>query len=75
MYFINSNAEGEVRAKASVVDVFNSERLTKEQSEKLVKENQEKLQLTEKQFARWAGKRYLVSIEVNQCGKRFSLLK
>ena len=64
LYFINNNAEGVVRAKAIVQSVFNSEKMTKEESVKLVEENQDKLQLIDKQFKRWAGKRYLVLIEV-----------
>lgn len=64
LYFINNNGEGEIKARGSVANVFNSEKLTKSESEKLVKENQNKLQLTEKQFARWGGKRYIVLIEV-----------
>lgn len=66
LYFINNNAEGEVKAKATVKSVFNSEKMEKEESIKLVKDNQEKLQLTEKQFQRWAGKRYLVLIEIEK---------
>jgi len=65
LYFINNNAEGLIRAKAEVVNVLNSEQLTPEESTYLVKKHQEKLQLTPKQFERWAGKRYLVLIEVN----------
>ena len=38
--------------------------MDKESSINLVNKNQDKLQLTDKQFSRWAGKRYLVLIEV-----------
>jgi len=65
LYFINNNAEGLVKAKAEVSNVFNSEKMDKEESIKLVKDNQDKLQLTDKQFQKWAGKRYIVLIEVN----------
>jgi hypothetical protein len=65
LYFINNNAEGVVRAKANVTEVFNSEKMTKEESVQLVESNQEKLQLTPQQFKRWAGKRYIVLIEVD----------
>jgi hypothetical protein len=64
LYFINNNAEGQVKAKAIVSNVFNSEKMTKEESIALVEENQEKLKLTKKQFKRWSGKRYIVLIEV-----------
>jgi len=64
LYFINNNGEGQVKAKAVVSEVFNSEKMTKEESITLVEENQDKLNLTKKQFNRWAGKRYIVLIEV-----------
>ncbi len=64
LYFINNNAKGVVKAKAAVKNVINSEKMTKEESTQLVEQNQERLQLSAKQFKRWAGKRYLVLIEV-----------
>jgi hypothetical protein len=64
LYFINNNAEGVVKAKAEVKDVFNSEKMTKEESFALVEFHQDKLHLTDRQFKRWAGKRYIVLIEV-----------
>lgn len=66
LYFINNNAEGLVKAKAKVLSVYNSEKMTTEESIALVKKNQHKLQLTESQFKRWAGKRYIVLVEVNK---------
>ena len=64
LYFITNNAEGVIRAKATVRSVFDSEKLSKEASTQLVEANQDKLHLTGKQFKRWAGKRYLVLIEI-----------
>ena len=64
LYFINNNAEGEVRARAKVKSAFHSEKMTEDESRALVKKNQPKLSLTEKQIKRWAGKRYIVLIEV-----------
>jgi hypothetical protein len=64
LYFINNNAEGVVKAMATVKSVFNSDKMSKEESIELVEKNQNKLQLTGPQFKRWAGKRYLVLIEV-----------
>ncbi|NMC60194.1 MAG: hypothetical protein GYA51_12560 [Candidatus Methanofastidiosa archaeon] len=65
LYFINNNAEGLVKASAKVKNVFNSEKMDTDESKKLIETNQKKLQLTDKQFSRWAGKRYLVLIEVD----------
>jgi hypothetical protein len=64
LYFINNNAEGSVRARAVVRAAIHSEKMTAEESCSLVQQHQPKLCLTEKQFARWAGKRYIVLIEV-----------
>ncbi len=64
LYFIRNNGEGLVRASAQVKSVLNSEKMTPEESIALVDEHQDALQLTPKQYKRWAGKRYLVLIEV-----------
>jgi hypothetical protein len=64
LFFIENNGDGHVRASAIVSNVFNSEKLTEDQSADLLKSNQSKLQLTTEQIKRWAGKRYLVLIEV-----------
>jgi len=64
LYFINNNAEGMVRAKAKVKSAFHSEKMTEAESRALVNKNQPKLSLTENQIQRWAGKRYIVLIEV-----------
>jgi hypothetical protein len=66
LYFINNNAEGVVKAKAKAKRVINSDRMSKEESVALVEGYQDKLQLTVKQFKRWAGKRYIVLIEVEE---------
>ncbi len=65
LYFIRNNAEGEIKARACVVGVYNSESMTREQSVDLILRYQIKLQLTPGQIKRWAGKRYLVLIEVD----------
>ncbi len=65
LYLIYNNAEGLVRARACVERVFNSEKLTEVEAAGILESQQEKLQLTNKQQERWAGKRYLVLIEVS----------
>lgn len=64
LYFINNNAEGVVRAKAKVKSAFHSGKMSEDESRALVKKNQPKLSLSEKQVKRWAGKRYIVLIEI-----------
>ncbi len=66
LYFINNDGEGLIKARAVVQSVMNSEKLTKEQSINLVSDHQDQLQLTDRQFKRWAGKRYLVLISVKE---------
>jgi hypothetical protein len=62
LYFINNNAEGLVKARALVTAVFNSEKMSADESIALVEKNQDKLRLTVPQFKKWAGKRYLALI-------------
>jgi hypothetical protein len=65
LYFISSTGEFEVEAKGIVSYVFNSERLSVEESFETVIRNQDKLQLPDKQFEIWAGKKYLVLIGID----------
>ncbi len=48
LYFIENDGSGLVKAKAEVVSVLNSEKLSKEESEALVESNQAQLQLNPK---------------------------
>lgn len=66
LYLIENDASGKVSAKARVRSAFSSEKMSKDESIALVNENQPKLQLTPAQMKRWAGKRYLVLIEIDQ---------
>ena len=65
LYFISNSGEGVVKAKAIVSYVFNSGRLTLEESFETVIRNQDKLQLPDIQFYRLAGKKYLVLIGIS----------
>jgi hypothetical protein len=64
LYLIENDGSGLAKARAEVTSVLNSEILSKEASTELVSSQQVQLQLTDSQFKRWAGKRYLVLIEV-----------
>jgi hypothetical protein len=64
LYLIRNNGEGSVQAFATVQSVVNSEKLTSDESNQLIENYQKKLQFTRQQMKRWAGKRYLVLIEV-----------
>ncbi|MHA2173336.1 MAG: hypothetical protein ACXABI_00780 [Candidatus Hodarchaeales archaeon] len=64
LYLIRNNGEGLIRGKCIVEHVVNTDKMTKDISTKLVEKNQSKLNLTEMQFKKWAGKRYLVLITI-----------
>ena len=64
LYLIENDGSGLVKARVKVKTVVNSEKMDKAESVSIVEENQSKLQLTKAQFKRWAGKRYLVLIEI-----------
>lgn len=62
LYFITNNGEGKVKACGVVNSVYNSEKLSVEESFELIISHQDKLQLPDKQFEKLAGKRFLVLI-------------
>ena len=64
LYFIENNGDGLIKAKATVQAVFNSEKMTVEESQRVVEGHQDKLNLTETQIKRWAGKKYLCLVEI-----------
>ena len=64
LYLLDNDGSGLIRAKAVVSRVINSDKMEKNQSVALVEEYQDYLHLSEAQTERWAGKRYLVLIEL-----------
>jgi len=64
LYFIENDGSRLVKALGEVSSVLNSEKMTKEESVSLVEAHQEQLQLTGAQYKRWAGKRYIVLIGI-----------
>ena len=65
VYLVENDGSCEIKASALVKSVFNSEKMTKEESEKLIQENMDKLNLTNAQLKRWNGKRYICLIEIS----------
>ncbi|MFW6029284.1 MAG: hypothetical protein ACOCRO_03420 [Halanaerobiales bacterium] len=63
IYLIENNGDGLIKAMGIASKVYNSDKLTREESAELIEENQKKLQLTPSQKKRWSGKRYLCLIE------------
>ncbi|RPJ41570.1 MAG: hypothetical protein EHM21_13290 [Chloroflexi bacterium] len=66
LFFIQNNGEGLIRAQASVTAVYNSEKLSEDESCRVVEDHQTELQLTPAQIKRWAGKRFLVLVTVGE---------
>jgi len=66
LYFITNDGSGLIKAKAVVKNAFSSEKMSEEESKALVVSNMDKLNLTEVQIERWAGKKYLVLIEIEK---------
>jgi len=64
LYLIENDGSGLIKGRARVSSVINSEKMTKEESIRMVDNYSEQLQLTKAQYMRWAGKRYLVLITV-----------
>lgn len=64
LFFIENNGTGLIKAKATVKSVFNSEKMTEEESKIVVEKEQSKLNLTDAQIKRWAGKKVLCLVEI-----------
>ncbi len=64
LYFTGDENPSVTKARGIVSSVFNSCRLSVEESYEIVIKNQDKLQLPDDQFYKYAGKRYLIMIGV-----------
>lgn len=65
LYFIASGREGAVRAKASVKNVLNSQKLDEKESVDLINRHLMELMMTEEQLALCYGKPYLTLIRID----------
>lgn len=65
LYLVENDGGGLIKARGIVKFVFNSEKMSPEESKDLVDQYQDRLHLTSEQIKRWAGKRYLVLIEIS----------
>ncbi|MGI2335841.1 MAG: hypothetical protein ACRKGH_04245 [Dehalogenimonas sp.] len=64
LFFVQNNGEGRIRATAKVRSVFNSNKLSLEESTALIQQRQPQLQLSESQKNKYRTKRFLVLIEI-----------
>lgn len=69
LYFAENKGDGLVKAKATVAKVFNSEKLSKEESIEMVAQYKDQLKLNAGLEKRFAGKRYLVLITLKDFGR------
>ena len=66
-YILTQNdGSGLITAKVEVKSVYNSDKLSKDESAELIQNNQKKLNLTPDQTKRWSGKRYPGLIEITE---------
>jgi hypothetical protein len=65
LYLVENDGSGLIKASAVVCFVLNSEKMSGEESKDLVDQYQDRLRLTSTQVKRWAGKRYLVLVEIS----------
>lgn len=66
LYFIENDGSGAIKGSAKVKAVFNSEKMTAEESIAVLEAKQDQLQLSEAQKKRWYGKKVLCLIEIEQ---------
>lgn len=66
LFFVQEGEEGTVRATARVRKADSTPMLDQEASIIRIVQNQRKLMLTEQQFARWGGLRFLVFVEAEE---------
>ena len=64
LYFAENTGDGLIKAKAGVLEVFNSEKLSREESIELVNATQNELKLDKAMISRFAGKRFIVLIKI-----------
>lgn len=65
LYFVETGGDMSVTHKARISKVIESEKMTKEESIDFVKKYKKELNLSKKQYERWAGKKYLAVYEVS----------
>ncbi|NLX47517.1 MAG: hypothetical protein GXY70_05050 [Euryarchaeota archaeon] len=65
LYFTENDGQQIIYGRGRVTEVFDSPKLTHEESEALLERHRRDLWLSERQFLRMAGKRYLVLVTVD----------
>lgn len=69
LYFVENTGDGLIKAKGTVSSVFNSEKMTEEESKTLVESKQPELNLSPAQVKRWSGKKVICLVGVSNVEK------
>ena len=69
LYFVETGGECLVTSKAVVKNVIETEKMAEEESINFINKYEKELNLSKDQYKRWAGKKYLCLIEVNNIEK------
>ncbi|WP_438715974.1 hypothetical protein [Enterococcus sp. AZ109] len=64
-YFVQTGGGLEVTHRGMITQVVESEKMTKEESAAFVQQYEKELNLSKKQYERWAGKKYLAVYEID----------
>ncbi len=64
-YFVETGGDMSVTHKGIISKVVESEKMTPEESIDFIKKHESELNLSKKQYERWAGKRYLAVYEIS----------
>ncbi len=64
-YFVQTGGDLTVTHKGIISKVIESEKMTKEESIDFIKKYEKELNLSKKQYERWAGKKYLAVYEIS----------
>lgn len=69
LYFTYDSGEGAIKYKAAVKSVYNSPKMTEEESEALIEEYSDQLRLSATQLRKVTGKKYIVLVEIKDLEK------
>lgn len=64
IFFVETGSDLVVSYKGSITKVIESDRMTEDESVQFIKQFEQELQLSKKQFERWAGKKFLAVYEI-----------
>jgi len=66
IYFVETGGDLTITHRGTISKVVESEKMTVEESVEFIKQFEKRLNLSKKQFERWAGKKYLAVYEISK---------